>query len=225
MNSRALVSYFLGHYHVRTQTPFIVNDDVVTSIVNFLAPESDDRMLIVNPGPGPVLHQLISKCSIIAVEPEEELAYALRHELPDEVELLHQKTNMLPEANKFFANHATKDLILSLMSEHECGVALCSSGIARKLAAQPGDKDYSRSSVIAQHYASLALGPRIPPVDFLPQSKGAQQTIFMERVREKDEAFENFVTNVFRHKRKKTPLGKRPSELSPKDFGELYADA
>ncbi len=223
MNSRALVSYFLGHYHVRTHTPFVVNDNVVAGIAEFLAPEERDTILILNPGPGPVLHELLGKCTVIAVEPEEELAYALRHELPADVSLLHQKLRDLPPATKFFANHATKALLLSLISKHERGAALCPSGIARKLCAQPGDREYSRSSVIAQHYASLSLGPRIPPIDFLPQAKGAQQVVFVERVREHDPEFDEFVTDLFRHKRKKTIMGLRPSELSPKQFEELYA--
>ena len=225
MNAKALASYLIGHYHVRPRRPFLTNDDFIGEIVKFIEPAEGERVLELSPGAGTITRELAGSCDITAIEGEEDLVYALRHELPDGVELVHAHPEKapLPRADKFVAVHASKALALNLISTHERGVLVVNVGIARSLVAEEYGGYYGHAAVIAQHYATIELGPRIPCTDFMPRAKDHYQILFVTRKRKRrDEKFERFVTELFRHKRKKTPLGRRPDELSAKEFEGLY---
>jgi len=225
MNAKALASYLIGHYHVRPRLPFLTNDDFIDEIVKFIEPAEGERVLECSPGAGTITRELAGSCDITAIEGEEDIAYALRHELPEGVQLVHANPERaeLPRADKFVAAHASKALAVKLISTHERGALIVNVGIARALTSEEYDGYYGHAAVIAQHYADLELGPRVPCTDFMPRAKDHYQVLFATRKRKRrDEKFERFVMDMFRHKRKKTPLGKRPDELSPAEFEGLF---
>ena len=59
--------------------------------------------------------------------------------------------------------------------------------------------------------------------DFEPRPKVESRIVFFRKRRPADKGFEDFVTSLFRHRRKKAlGTGKRPGEIMPEEFEALY---
>ncbi|MCD6522244.1 MAG: ribosomal RNA small subunit methyltransferase A [Candidatus Diapherotrites archaeon] len=234
MSLRTLVAYYLNKYGIkpskRFDQYFLVNDDVLEKVLDALKLNNNDVVLEVGAGPG-IITSIIARRvkKVVAIEKDIRMVSILRKECPGNVEVIMADARKItfPDANKFFSDipySLSLPLTLKLLrTNFELGAIICQKEFANKLMAKPNTEQYSRISVIAQYYADISVIADLYKSDFFPEPPIHSKALLFKRARDKNNAFERFVTELFRHRRKKVEgVGKRPEQLSVEEFIHLF---
>lgn len=231
---------------------FLVDKAVAEKEVRYAEINKRDIVLEIGPGRG-ILTELLAKRAkkVIAVEIDKRLVDFLKNRLPPNVELVHADVMRIDLSNFHFNKvvsnlpfQISSPLTLKLLdySNFSKAVLIYQKEFARRLAAGPGSKDYSRISVVTYYKAKVriledvskyAFRP-VPKVDgaiveLIPRDKPAFHV-------EDESFFYDFLRKCFSSRRKS--LGtvikreydliideeirrKRIEELYPEEIGEL----
>jgi len=193
---------------------FIVNEGVIGKIVEAAELSSKDKVLEIGAGTGFLTRELREKCKVIAVEKDPKLCELLGKELGQKnLELvcgdyLKEKIPAYTKAVCFPPYFISKKIVLKLLSERpELCVLVFQSEFAEKLGANPGFRNYSALSVLAQYHYEIRAIARIHAKRFFPKPKGDSSIVAMRRLERKEKAksdggFVGFVEEIFRHKNK-----------------------
>ena len=232
---------------------FLVDDGVVTRMVEYAGVEHGDVVLEIGAGVGSLTEKLNQRAQkVYAVEKDRELCallqecYGAQNSKTEVIDCDIMKFD-LPGFDKVVASipFLLSSPITYKLLLREAGVGLAvllyQKEFAQKLMAKPRSKLYGRLSVISQALAEIEILEIVHRDAFYPPApvKGAIVRLRdKESVIEDKRAFFEFVTAAFDQRRKKmrtifkqTRLGsltlaaldKRPEELRPEEFVTLIA--
>lgn len=240
---------------------FLIDDRVLDRIPTY-GPDSNGPILEIGAGTGGLTDRLLSIADqVTTVERDPELVTFLRTEFTEAI-AENRLTVIegdaleitLPEFDKCVSNlpyGVASEIAFRLLPLGKPLVLTFQLEFAQRMAAQPGDSDYGRLSVTAQHYADVEIVETIPPSAFDPQP-AVESAVVVLRPREPDydvpaERFMSFVRAVFTQRRKtlrnairntthisgiETPedvlaatdasiLGQRPGNLAPAELAAV----
>jgi len=234
---------------------FLIDVAVAVRLVEYAGVERDDVVLEIGAGGGSITEKLADKAKrVYAVEKDKALCETLRAQYENTKNNAEVKVKViegdimkieLPEFDKVVANipFSLSSPITYKLLLHDPGfglaVLLYQKEFAGKMIAKPGSSFYGRLSVITQALADTEILELVHRDAFYPSPP--VKTV-MVRLKEKGqiankEAFFEFVTTAFEHRRKKMrnifktrfpgslaleELEMRPEELSPDDFVRLF---
>lgn len=232
---------------------FLIDDAVAARLVDYAGVERGDVVLEIGAGGGSITEKLADKAKkVYAVEKDRALCETLRAQYENtkskaEVKVIEGDIMKieLPEFDKVVANipFSLSSPITYKLLLHDPGfglaVLLYQKEFAQKMIAKPGSSLYGRLSVITQALADTEILELVHRDAFYPSPPVKTA---MVRLKEKGliankEAFFEFVTTAFEHRRKKMrntfktrfpgglaleELERRPEELSPDEFVRLF---
>ena len=163
---------------------FLIDENIVRSIVEAAELSEADTVLEVGPGIGTLTQGLAeSGANVVALEPDTRLLPVLDTTLAgyDNVRIVSgdilQVDIMETVGVKEFkvcANlpyYITTPIIFALLEKRlpmERLVAMVQKEVAERMAAQPGGKDYGALSVAIQYYTEPEIAFIVPPTSFIP---------------------------------------------------------
>lgn len=167
---------------------FLVNDLVVSSIIEFGAPKKDEYIVEIGPGLGALTKALVPYGLKAVIEIEQAFADEVSRTYPDiavkVADARYFDFKSFGQAVTIFANlpySISSEMILSLC-ENGAGVVkrvvlMLQKEFAQRLCAEVGSKDYGILSVFSQKAAHTRLGPIIGAEYFHPRPKIDSQVL------------------------------------------------
>ncbi len=240
---------------------FLTNPFYQQKIVQNLQIHRQDVVMEIGPGQGALTEHLIRAHPrrLIVIEIDPRWSKVLKEKFGSSVEIIEQDiltvdTEALigkEQPFKVIGNlpyHITSPILFYLIDRHraiERAVLMMQKEVARRICAQPGNKEYGILSVISQTYARVEYLFDIKRGNFFPAPKVDSAVIALNFFREipdldDEHLFRNIVRRTFNFRRKtlknslsrifdrafvnsldETLLAKRPEQLGIKEFKEL----
>lgn len=222
---------------------FLQDSFVLQSIVQAIAPQTDDNVLEIGPGLGALTSLLLEKVKALhAVEIDRDLCVHLMG-LPEAQTRLHLVCGdaLLADYTQFGQdlrvvgnlpyNISTPLLILLLRLAPKIKDMhfMLQEEVADRLAAKEGCKSYGRLSVMAQHYCEVTKLFRVPPDAFYPAPKVNSAVVRLTPIKTLEQPLVDFaglemlVAKAFAMRRK-TIANNLKSILSAKALLDLNID-
>ena len=160
---------------------FLVDDRVLDRLPDYLPEEADrSHVLEIGGGTGALTDRLLRTADhVTVVERDRDLASFLREEFAAEIDagdltvLEGDALELdLPEFSASVSNlpyGVSSEIAFRLLPEKKPLVLMFQREFAERMVAGPGEDDYGRLSVSAQHYADVELVEHVPKEAFDPQ--------------------------------------------------------
>ncbi len=200
---------------------FLTDTHIVARIVNAIAPQKNDVMIEIGPGPGALTAPLISQLQHLhAVEIDRDLAAALRTRYPAEQLTLHEQDVLafdFAQLNGRFRcvgnlpyNISTPFLfhLGTYADDLSDATFMLQKEVVDRMVAAPATADYGRLSVMLQYRFAMSHVFDVPPEAFTPPPKVNSAIVRVvpldaNRLRAKDDKrFAALVTAGFGQRRK-----------------------
>ncbi|MDD3494057.1 MAG: 16S rRNA (adenine(1518)-N(6)/adenine(1519)-N(6))-dimethyltransferase RsmA [Candidatus Thermoplasmatota archaeon] len=193
---------------------FLVDGRVAQRQIDYACLSPGDVVLEIGPGEGALTRRMAGRVSrVIAIEIDGRLAEGLRG-LPG-VEVIHADALAVDfgslSFNKVVSNlpyQISSPVTFKLLAQDfELAVLMYQREFARRLVAEPGSRDYSRLSVMAQYRARWEILEIVPPSAFRPHPE-VHSCVVRAVPRPppfavwNPEVFEDVVRILFSHRRK-----------------------
>lgn len=160
---------------------FLIDERVAQREVDYAEISGKDVVLEIGPGTG-VLTRLLARQAnqVVTVEIDEMLVSQLRRTMPDNVEVIHADVldvdfSSLPLFNKVVANlpFTISSPITFKLLRHSFSVAVLmyQKEFAKRMVAQPGNKDYSRLTVHLYYKAECEILETVSKGKFKPHPR------------------------------------------------------
>jgi 16S rRNA (adenine1518-N6/adenine1519-N6)-dimethyltransferase len=197
---------------------YLINPGILSRIVNSAELSTEDTVLEIGAGIGTLTIPLADRAKkVVAVEQDIKIADVLKKRLDDldihNVELLVGDATQInfPEFNKVVSNlpYKISSPITFKLLEHDfdSAVLMYQKEFAERMVAEPGNKNYSRLSVMMHFGAKVTMLFDVPPSAFIPQPKVSSAVIKLTPDRREgacdDDTFKKTSRALFQHKRKK----------------------
>lgn len=168
---------------------FLIDDHVITKIINAAEITKDDLVLEIGPGIGTMTQYLAESAGkVIAVEIDKNLIPILGETLAeyDNVTIINEDilkldiNRLVEEENdgkpiKVVANlpyYITTPIIMGLFESHvplQSITVMVQKEVADRMQVGPGSKDYGALSLAVQYYAKPYIAANVPPNCFIPR--------------------------------------------------------
>ena len=207
---------------------FLIDDHVITKIINAAEITKDDLVLEIGPGIGTMTQYLAESArKVIAVEIDKNLIPILGETLAeyDNVTVINEDilkldiNRLVEEENagkpiKVVANlpyYITTPIIMGLFESHvplQSITVMVQKEVADRMQVGPGSKDYGALSLAVQYYAKPYIAANVPPNCFIPRPGVGSAVIRLTRYEEppvtvKDESLMfKLIRASFNHRRK-----------------------
>ncbi|MEM2924951.1 MAG: 16S rRNA (adenine(1518)-N(6)/adenine(1519)-N(6))-dimethyltransferase RsmA [Halobacteria archaeon] len=195
---------------------FLKDERVLKRIVEYAQVGEGDVILEIGAGKGNLTRALAEKAKqVYAIELDKKLASDLRAKFAGtNVEVIQGNALKLdfPYFNKVVSNipyYISSDLTFKLLRyKFELGVLMYQKEFAERMTAMPGDKNYGRLSITAQHYAEIEILEIVPRSAFTPVPE-VDSAIVRLKLRKpsyevkNEEFFLKLVSTCFSQRRKK----------------------
>lgn len=220
-----LAKYGLAASRRRGQN-FLVDGNVARKVVEAVAPSADDVVIEIGPGFGAITFGLAARAAhVVAVEFDAGIARAFREEYPDAAGITLVNEDFLAfdiegAARRFGAArlivagnlpyNITSPAIRRLV-EHKAivsrAVLMVQAEVGARIAAAPGEPDYSALSAVVQYHASVASLFTVRRTCFRPRPKVDSRVVEIDLSagrawRSNPHAFEAVVHAAFQKRRK-----------------------
>ena len=183
---------------------FLIDDHVITKIINAAEITKDDLVLEIGPGIGTMTQYLAESArKVIAVEIDKNLIPILGETLAeyDNVTVINEDilkldiNRLVAEENagkpiKVVANlpyYITTPIIMGLFESHvpvDNITVMVQKEVAERMQAGPGSKDYGALSLAVQYYADPYIVANVPPNCFIPRPGVGSAVIRLTRYEE-----------------------------------------
>ena len=208
---------------------FLIDDHVITKIINAAEITKDDLVLEIGPGIGTMTQYLAESArKVIAVEIDKNLIPILGETLAeyDNVTVINEDilkldiNRLVEEENagkpiKVVANlpyYITTPIIMGLFESHvpvSSITVMVQKEVAMRMQAGPGTKDYGALSLAVQFYAEPYIAANVPPNCFIPRPNVGSAVIRLKtyeqpQIQVKDEAFLFALIRASFNQRRKT---------------------
>jgi 16S rRNA (adenine1518-N6/adenine1519-N6)-dimethyltransferase len=194
---------------------FIVDKDLIESILFHARLKKGDTVLEIGPGVGFLTQELVKKCKVIVVEADPKMAAILRERVKDaDLSIIEGDflTVKLPEFNRVVSlppySISTRLVGRLLEAGFESAYLVFQKEFAEKLRAEPGFPDYCALSVITRYYCrARVLIEQIKPSSFYPKPKSFSSLVELKYSRPfgkvgDEELFNSFINMIFRYRNK-----------------------
>ena len=183
---------------------FLLDDHVITKIINAAEITKDDLVLEIGPGIGTMTQYLAESAGkVIAVEIDKNLIPILGETLSeyDNVTIINEDilkldiNRLVEEENggkpiKVVANlpyYITTPIIMGLFESHvplQSITVMVQKEVADRMQVGPGSKDYGALSLAVQYYAKPYIAANVPPNCFIPRPGVGSAVIRLTRYEE-----------------------------------------
>lgn len=183
---------------------FLIDDHVITKIINAAEITKDDLVLEIGPGIGTMTQYLAEAArKVIAVEIDKNLIPILGETLAeyDNVTVINEDilkldiNRLVEEENdgrpiKVVANlpyYITTPIIMGLFESHvplQSITVMVQKEVADRMQVGPGSKDYGALSLAVQYYAKPYIAANVPPNCFIPRPGVGSAVIRLTRYEE-----------------------------------------
>lgn len=183
---------------------FLIDDHVITKIINAAEITKDDLVLEIGPGIGTMTQYLAESAGkVIAVEIDKNLIPILGETLAeyDNVTVINEDilkldiNRLVEEENdgkpiKVVANlpyYITTPIIIGLFESHvplQSITVMVQKEVADRMQVGPGSKDYGALSLAVQYYAKPYIAANVPPNCFIPRPGVGSAVIRLTRYEE-----------------------------------------
>ena len=183
---------------------FLIDDHVITKIINAAEITKDDLVLEIGPGIGTMTQYLAESAGkVIAVEIDKNLIPILGETLAeyDNVTIINEDilkldiNRLVEEENdgkpiKVVANlpyYITTPIIMGLFESHvplQSITVMVQKEVADRMQVGPGSKDYGALSLAVQYYAKPYIAAYVPPNCFIPRPGVGSAVIRLTRYEE-----------------------------------------
>lgn len=183
---------------------FLIDDHVITKIINAAEITKDDLVLEIGPGIGTMTQYLAESArKVIAVEIDKNLIPILGETLAeyDNVTVINEDilkldiNQLVEEENagkpiKVVANlpyYITTPIIMGLFESHvplQSITVMVQKEVADRMQVGPGSKDYGALSLAVQYYAKPYIAANVPPNCFIPRPGVGSAVIRLTRYEE-----------------------------------------
>ena len=183
---------------------FLIDDHVITKIINAAEITKDDLVLEIGPGIGTMTQYLAESArKVIAVEIDKNLIPILGETLAeyDNVTVINEDilkldiNRLVEEENagkpiKVVANlpyYITPPIIMGLFESHvplQSITVMVQKEVADRMQVGPGSKDYGALSLAVQYYAKPYIAANVPPNCFIPRPGVGSAVIRLTRYEE-----------------------------------------
>ena len=183
---------------------FLIDDHVITKIINAAEITKDDLVLEIGPGIGTMTQYLAESArKVIAVEIDKNLIPILGETLAeyDNVTVINEDilkldiNRLVEEENagkpiKVVANlpyYITTPIIMGLFESHvplQSITVMVQKEVADRMQVGPGAKDYGALSLAVQYYAKPYIAANVPPNCFIPRPGVGSAVIRLTRYEE-----------------------------------------
>ena len=183
---------------------FLIDDHVITKIINAAEITKDDLVLEIGPGIGTMTQYLAESArKVIAVEIDKNLIPILGETLAeyDNVTVINEDilkldiNRLVEEENagkpiKVVANlpyYITTPIIMGLFESHvplQSITVMVQKEVADRMQVGPGSKDYGALSLAVQYYAKPYIAANVPPNCFIPTPGVGSAVIRLTRYEE-----------------------------------------
>lgn len=164
---------------------FLVNDHIISSIVEAINPEEGELLVEIGPGHAALTRPVLERAkALTAIELDRDLAERLRHDpflkglnLIEADALRADFASIHPGKKiRVFGNlpyNITSPLLFHLFTFDNIIDMhfMLQKEVVERLAAGPGTKDYGRLTVMAQYYCKVVPVLTVPPNSFVPPPK------------------------------------------------------
>ena len=183
---------------------FLIDDHVITKIINAAEITKDDLVLEIGPGIGTMTQYLAESAGkVIAVEIDKNLIPILGETLAeyDNVTIINEDilkldiNRLVEEENdgkpiKVVANlpyYITTPIIMGLFESHvplQSITVMVQKEVADRMQVGPGTKDYGALSLAVQYYAEPYVVANVPPNCFMPRPKVGSAVIRLTKYKD-----------------------------------------
>lgn len=180
---------------------FLIDDSVLTNIVEGAEVNDKDYVIEIGPGVGTLTAKLLLKAKkVTSIELDNDLIPILQEELGqyENFNLIHNDAlkvdfNVLMEGEesvKLVANlpyYVTTPIIVKLLKDgynFKSLTIMIQKEVAERIDAEPNCKEYGALSVLVQYYCNTSIVRRVAPSCFMPRPKVESIVIKLERLPE-----------------------------------------
>ncbi len=204
---------------------FLIDDSVLSDIVNGADVNEDDLVIEIGPGVGSLTAQLLNKAKkVTSIELDNDLIPILTNELGEHPNftLIHNDALKVDfneiigdeKSVKLVANlpyYVTTPIIVKLLKEgynFKSLTIMIQKEVAERMNAEPNCKDYGSLSLLVQYYCDTRIIRKVSPSSFIPRPKVDSIVIRLDRLQEprvkvKDEKLMfDIIRNAFNMRRK-----------------------
>ena len=227
---------------------FLIDDSVVTDIVEGAQVGKEDFVIEIGPGVGTLTRELLKKAkAVCAIELDKSLISILQQELKDfdNFQLINEdalKVNFNEiigeeKSVKLVANlpyYVTTPIIIILLTGRypfNSLTIMIQKEVAERMNASPGGKDYGPLSLLVQYYCRTEIIRKVSPVSFIPRPKVDSIVIKLEkldspRVEVEDEKlFFSIIRDAFNMRRKTLSNALKNVGLSKENLNKAFEEA
>lgn len=212
---RERLFYLISKYNLRANSDlgqnFLIVPDIIERNVERAELSERDRVLEIGPGLGVLTDALAGRAEkVYAIEKDSRLVNILRREYNwPNVEIIEGDALKVPfpEFNKIVSNLpyqiSSPITFRFLKYDFDRAVLIYQLEFAQRIVAKPGDRNYSRLSLMVQSKARAELVERIGRGAFWPKPKVDSAVVVLEPKpsSERIELDENLVRALFQHRR------------------------
>ena len=198
---------------MRLSQNFLIDDRVAERQIKYAELNDRDIVLEIGPGNGVLTKKIAKIAKVIAIEIDKKLAEKL--EGLENVEVINGDAMEVDFSslrfNKVVSNipyHISSPLTFKLLeNKFDFGILMYQKEFAERMVALPGNKKYSRLSVMTYYRANCTILEHVPRTAFFPVPKVDSCIIKIipigKRFEVNEELFEKVVSALFSHRRKK----------------------
>ena len=204
---------------------FLIDDSVLTDIVEGAEVNKDDLIIEIGPGVGSLTAQLIGKAKkVVSIELDNDLIPILQEELGqyENFTLIHKDALKVDfneiigdeKSVKLVANlpyYVTSPIIVKLLKDNynfKSLTIMIQKEVAERINAEPNCKEYGALSLLVQYYCDTKIVRKVSPGSFIPRPKVDSIVIRLDRLSEKrvevkdEKLMFEIIRNAFNMRRK-----------------------
>ena len=204
---------------------FLIDDSVLTDIVDGASVDDKDFIIEIGPGVGTLTAKLLMKAKkVTSIELDNDLIPILQEELGEHenFDLIHNDAlkvdfNSLigdEPSVKLVANlpyYVTTPIIVKLLKDgynFKSLTIMIQKEVAERMNAEPGNKDYGALSLLVQYYCNTSIVRKVPPTCFIPRPKVDSIVIRLDKLDkprvqvQNEKLFFDIIRNSFNMRRK-----------------------
>ena len=227
---------------------FLIDDSVLTDIVQGADVNDEDLVIEIGPGVGTLTAQLLNKAKkVVSIELDNDLIPILQEELGSHpnFSLVHKDALKVDfneiigdeKSVKLVANlpyYVTTPIIVNLLKEKHNFKSLTimiQKEVAERINAEPNCKEYGSLSLLVQYYCNTKIIRKVSPSSFIPRPKVDSIVIRLDRldsprVEVKDEKLMfDIIRNSFNMRRKTLWNGVKNIGIDKEKLQKAFDDA
>lgn len=194
---------------------FLIDEKAIKTEIDSAQIKKTETVLEIGPGPGTLTKELIKQAKkVIVIELDFRLANLLRKEYGDLIDIINDDALKIdyPQFDKCVSNipySISGKLTIKLGELGKPSVLMYQKEFARRLIAQPGEKEYSKISVMTQYYFTAEYITTVPKTSYYPAPKVDSAIVRLTPKKKNsairdEELFKKTVSALFMHKNQKT---------------------